>query len=101
MEYDYEDRPTRPGRGTIVWIVMIAGIVLLSGFIPIVLAGRAQPLENMFHNCVEGESGIHINDTVQIEYANGIPIAVTYAGAVPGDVEQLCFDLIVRTVQYG
>lgn len=104
MEYSYEeDRPTRPGRGTMVWILLISGVVLLSGFIPIVLMARAQPLENMFHNCVEGESGIHLEETVQIEYSNGIPIVLDYAeaGSVPSDVEQLCFDLIVRTAQYG
>jgi len=103
MEPSYEDQPKRAGRGTFVWILLISGIVLVSGFIPVILAARAQPLESMYHNCVEGESGIHLDDKVQIETENGIPIVVTYGepGSVPSDVEQLCFDLIVRAAIYG
>ncbi|MFV1999353.1 MAG: hypothetical protein ACC654_03210 [Acidimicrobiia bacterium] len=103
MEPSFEDQPARAGRSTLVWILLISGIVLVSGFIPVVLAARAQPLENMYHNCVEGESGVHLDDKVQIETADGIPIAVRYGdpGSIPSEVEQLCFDLIVRVATYG
>jgi len=103
MEPSFEDQPTRAGRGTVVWILLISGIVLVSAFIPVVLAARAQPLESMYRNCVEGESGIRLDDKVQIQTADGIPIIVTYGepGSIPSDVEQLCFDLIVRAATYG
>ncbi len=103
MEPSYDDEPTRKPRGTFVWILLISGVVLVSGFIPVILAARAQPLESMYHNCVEGESGIHLIDKVQIETQAGIPIIVRYgeSDSVPGDVEQICFDLIVRAATYG
>lgn len=103
MEPSYEDQPIRSGRGTFVWILLISGIVLVSGFIPVVLAARAQPLESMYRNCVEGESGGRVDDRVEIDTEDEVPIAVRYGdpGSVPSDVEQLCFDLIVRAATYG
>ncbi|MCL1595488.1 MAG: hypothetical protein M3132_14145 [Actinomycetia bacterium] len=98
-----EDQPTRASRGTFIWIVLISGIFLLSGFIPLVLMGRSNPNEKMYRNCVQGESGVHIGDRLVIEYSEGLPIVVSYPeiNSVPDDVQQLCFDLIVRADLYG
>ncbi len=98
-----DDQPTRASRGTFVWIVLISGIFLLSGFIPLILMGRSNPIESMYRNCVQGESGVHIGDRLDIEYAEGLPISLSYAeiDSVPDNVQQLCFDLIVRAEMYG
>ncbi|MCL1599470.1 MAG: hypothetical protein M3094_09815 [Actinomycetia bacterium] len=102
MEFDYEEQETRPGNRILVWILLISAVFALSGFIPMILAGRAHPLESLYRNCIEGESGTRPDDSLEIITDDGIPITVTFNGIefVQGNAQQVCFDLIVRVAQY-
>jgi hypothetical protein len=102
VEFYDEDQETRPGPRILVWILLIAAVFTLSGFIPLILAGRAHPLENLYRNCIEGESGVRPDESLQIVSDDGIPIVVTFDGieSVQGNAQQTCFDLIVRVAQY-
>ncbi len=102
VDYSDEDQENSPGPRILVWILLISTVFALSGFIPLILARRAHPLENLYRNCIEGESGIRPDDSLEITTRDGIPIAVALGGieSVPGDVQQLCFDLIVRVATY-
>ena len=102
VEFYDEDQETRPGPRILVWILLISAVFALSGFIPLILAGRAHPLENLYRNCIEGESGIRPDDSLEIVTDDGIPIAVTFGDieSVSGNAQQTCFDLIVRVATY-
>lgn len=100
-QYD-EDQETSPGPRVLVWILLITAVFVLSGFIPLILSARAHPIENLYRNCVEGESGIRPDDSLAVTTEDGIPIGIAFDGieSVPGSVQQICFDLIVRVARY-
>jgi len=102
VEYDDEEQQTGPRPRILVWILLISAVFALSGFIPLILAGRSHPLESLYRNCIEGESGVRPDESLQIVSDDGIPIVVTFdgIGSVSGNTQQICFDLIVRVARY-